>query len=174
MIANGFKRSFYNSCVYIKFVDGSPIYLLLYIDDILIVAKSKIDIANLKTQLSSKFEMMDLGVAKKVLGMEITRGRKFSLLFLSQHGYIQKVLYHFNMHDSKTVSTPIPPHFKLSSSQSPNTDSEFEYMPKVPYSSVVGSLMYAMICSHLDLSYAMNLVSRYMANPSKEYWNDVK
>jgi hypothetical protein len=46
MIANGFKRSFYNSCVYIKFVDGSPIYLLLYIDDILIVSKSKIDIAN--------------------------------------------------------------------------------------------------------------------------------
>jgi hypothetical protein len=47
-------------------------------------------------------------------------------------------------------------------------------MSKVPYSSVVGSLMYAMVCSHLDLSYVMSLVSRYMTNPSKEHWNIVK
>jgi hypothetical protein len=47
-------------------------------------------------------------------------------------------------------------------------------MSKVPYCSVVGSLMYAMVCSHPDLSYAMSLVSRYMANPGKEYWNVVK
>jgi hypothetical protein len=41
MLAYGFKRSQYDSCVYIKFVNGSPIYLLLYVDDILIIAKSK-------------------------------------------------------------------------------------------------------------------------------------
>jgi hypothetical protein len=116
MIANGFKRSLYDSCVYIKFVDESPIYLLLYVDDMLIVVKSKIDIANLKAQLSSEFEMKDLGAAKKILGMEITRDRKSGLLFLSEHGYIQKVLRRFNMHDSKSVSTLIAPHFKLSSS----------------------------------------------------------
>jgi hypothetical protein len=42
-------------------------------------------------------------------------------------------------------------------------------MSKVPYSSVVGSLMYVIVCSRLDLSYAMSLVSRYMVNPSKEH-----
>jgi hypothetical protein len=42
-------------------------------------------------------------------------------------------------------------------------------MPKVPYSSVFGSLMYAMVCSHPDLSSAMSLVSRYMVNPGKEH-----
>jgi hypothetical protein len=83
IIANGFKRSLYDSCVYIKFVDGSPIYLLLYIDDMLIVVKSKIAIANLKAQLSSEFEMKDLGAAKKILGMKITRDRKSGLLYLS-------------------------------------------------------------------------------------------
>jgi hypothetical protein len=54
------------------------------------------------------------------------------------------------------------------------TDLDFEYMSKVPYSSVVGSFMYVMVCSRLDLSYAMSLVSRYMANPGKEHWNVVK
>jgi hypothetical protein len=122
MIANGFKRSLYDSCVYIKFIDESPIYLLLCVDDMLIIAKSKIDIVNLKTQLSSEFEMKDLGAGKKIFGMEITRDRKSGLLFLSQHDYIQKVLHHFNMYDSKSVSTPNAPHFKLSSSHSPNTD----------------------------------------------------
>ncbi|WVZ92733.1 hypothetical protein U9M48_038777 [Paspalum notatum var. saurae] len=173
MIANGFKRSQYDSCVYIKFVDGSPIYLLLYVDDMLIAAKSKVDIANLKAQLSSEFEMKDLGAAKKILGMKISRDRNSSLLFLGRR-YIRKVLRRFNMHDSKPVSTPIASHFKLSSSQCPSTDSDFEYMSRIPYSSAVGFLMYDMVCSRPDLSYAMSLVSRYMANPGKEHWNAVK
>ena len=46
-------------------------------------------------------------------------------------------------------------------------------MSKVPYSSVVGSLMYAMICSLLDLSYVVNVASRYMVNPGKEHWKVV-
>ena len=60
MISSGFKRSQYDSYVYIKFVNGSPIYLLLYGDVMLIVGKSKKEIATLKAQLSSEFEMKDL------------------------------------------------------------------------------------------------------------------
>ena len=114
MMSHGFKRSEFDSCVYIKFVDGSPIYLQLYVDDMLIAAKSKKEITTLKKLLSSEFEMKDLGAAKKILGMEITRDKNSSLLFLSQQSYIKKVLYRFHMHDAKSVSTPIAPHFKLS------------------------------------------------------------
>ena len=83
MMSHGFKRSEFDSCVYIKFVDGPPIYLL-YVDDMLIAAKSKKEITKLKKLLSSEFEMKDLGAAKKILGMEITRDRNSGLLFLSQ------------------------------------------------------------------------------------------
>lgn len=174
MLAHGFKRSQYDSCVYIKFVNGSPIYLLLYVDDMLIAAKSMKEITTLKAQLSSEFEMKDLGPAKKILGMEIKRDRKSSLLFLSQEKYIEKVLHRFNMHGTKFVSTPIASHFKLSALQCPTSDDDIEYMSRVPYSSAVGSLMYAMVCSRPDLSYAMSLVSRYMANPGKEHWKAVQ
>ena len=126
MISHGFERSQYDSCVYIKFVDGSPIYLLLYVDDMLIAAKSKKEITTLKAHLSSEFEMKDLGAAKKILGMEITRNRDSRVLFLSQHNYIKKVLHRFNMHDAKSVSTPIAPHFKLSASQCPVSDENVE------------------------------------------------
>jgi hypothetical protein len=84
MMAHGFKRYTYDSCVYIKFVDGSPIYLLLYVDDMLIAAKGKKEITTLKAQLGSEFEMKDLGAAKKILGMKITRDINSGLLFLSQ------------------------------------------------------------------------------------------
>ena len=118
--------------------------------------------------------MKDLGAAKKNFGMEITRGRKSGLLFLSQQNYIKKVLQRFNMHNAKAASIHIAPHFKLSATQCPSTDQDIEYMSRVPYSSGVGSLMYAMVCSRPDLSYAMSLVSRYMSNPSKEHWRAVQ
>jgi hypothetical protein len=140
----------------------------------LITAKSNVEITKLKKLLSSEFDMKDLGVAKKILGMKITRDRKSGLLFLSQQSYIKKVLQRFNMHHAKAVSTPIAPHFKLSADQCPSTDQEIEYMSRVPYSSAIGSLMYAMVCSRPDLSYAMSLVSRYMSNPGKEHWRAVQ
>ncbi|KAK1652805.1 hypothetical protein QYE76_070610 [Lolium multiflorum] len=106
-------RQWYKSCVYIKFVNGSPIYLLLYVDDMLIAAKSMKEITTLKNQLSSEFEMKDLGPAKKILGMEIKRDRKSSLLFLSQEKYIEKVLHRFNMHDAnRYMANPGKEHWK--------------------------------------------------------------
>jgi hypothetical protein len=67
MLAHEFKKSQYDRCVYIKFVNGSPIYLMLYIDDMLIDAKRKKEITTLKAQLSSEFEMKELGAAKKIV-----------------------------------------------------------------------------------------------------------
>ena len=69
-----YKRSKYNHCVYLhNLPDGSYIYLLLYLDDMLIAAKSQVEIDRLKAQMSKEFEMKDLGEAKKILGMEISR-----------------------------------------------------------------------------------------------------
>jgi hypothetical protein len=68
MLSNGFQRSQYDSCVYLKFVIESPTYLLLYADDMLIATKSMKEIAALKAQLSREFDMKDFGAAKKILG----------------------------------------------------------------------------------------------------------
>lgn len=169
------KRCTYDSCVYYKKCDdGSMVYLLLYVDDMLIAAKNIKEIQKIKNQLNAEFDMKDLGSAKKILGMEIVRDRSARTLYLSQQSYIEKVLHRFNMHDAKEVSTPFAAHFKLSSALSPTTEEDIAYMAKVPYSSAVGSLMYAMICTRPDLSYAVSMVSRYMANPGKEHWAAVK
>ncbi|KAG8481839.1 hypothetical protein CXB51_027157 [Gossypium anomalum] len=161
MASHDFKRSSLDSCVYFKKnSNGSFVYLLLYVDDMLIAAKDKGEIRKVKAQLSEEFEMKDLGPAKKILGMEIPRDRKASKLYLSQKGYIEKVLCKFNMQSAKPVSTPLAAHFRLSSALSPQSVDEIEYMSHVPYSSAVGSLMYAMVCSRPDLSYALSAFGR--------------
>ena len=82
-------------------------------------------------------------------------------------GYLKKVLQKFGVENAKPVSTPLAPHFKISSSMSPKSDDERKYMAQVPYASAVGSLMYAMVCTRPDISQAVSMVSRYMHNPGK-------
>ena len=94
--------------------------------------------------------MKDLGVAKKILGMEISREN--GVVHLCQKRYIEKVLQRFNMHMSKPVNTPLAPHFKLSELQMPRSVDEVEHMSKFPHASTVGSIMYAMVCTHLDIA----------------------
>ncbi|KAG8490587.1 hypothetical protein CXB51_013756 [Gossypium anomalum] len=88
--------------------------------------KDKGEIRKVKAQLSEEFEMKDLGPAKNILGMEILRDRKTSKLYLSQKGYIEKVLCRFNMQSAKPVSTPLAAHFRFSSALSPQSDDEIE------------------------------------------------
>ena len=105
----------------------------------------------LKRKLDKSFAMKDLGVAKQILGMRITRDMKNRKSTLSQGVYIEKVLERFRMQNTKLVSTPLDNHFKLSKEMCPKTQEEIEYMSKVPYSSAVMSLMYVMVCTRLDI-----------------------
>lgn len=122
MIQLGYNRSPYDCCVYLnKADDGSMIYLILYVEDRLIAAKGKSDVQKLKALLSAEFDMKDLGAAQKILGMEIYRERSQNKLFLSQKGYIQKVLSRFGMSTAKPIDTPCAANIRLSSSYAPQT-----------------------------------------------------
>jgi hypothetical protein len=84
MIRIGYMRCEYDCCVYVKSLDdGSFIFLLLYVDDMLIAARSIMEVNKLKVLLSREFDMKDLGVVEKILGMEICRDRDAMRLWLS-------------------------------------------------------------------------------------------
>ncbi|KAH9764272.1 hypothetical protein KPL70_001465 [Citrus sinensis] len=135
------------------------IYLLLYVDDMFIACKQKEEVKKLKVELSTEFEMKDLGAVTKILGMQIKRDRESKVLYLSQEDYVKMVLTRFNMEDSKPVSTPLSAHFQLSKSLEPTTDDDFNYMREIPYSSAVGSIMYAMVCTRPDLAHGVGVIS---------------
>ncbi|GJX88498.1 retrovirus-related pol polyprotein from transposon TNT 1-94 [Tanacetum coccineum] len=175
MLSNGFKRSSYDSCVYYRsYAPGEYIYLLLYVDDMLIACKSKAEIGSTKSLLKKEFDMKELGEAKKILGMEIVRDQSRKILRVSQSGYVSKILNNFRIDNGKSVKMPLGGHFKLSLKDCPVRDCDVERMSKVPYANAVGSLMYLMVCTRPDIAYAVSVVSRYLANPGKNHWEAVK
>ena len=108
-----FTKSKVDHYVYFKLIGDHVIYLVLYVDDMLLVGNDKEIIQDLKTQLSSKFDMKDLGGANYILGMEIKRDRAKRKLWLNQRKYVKTILQRFNMQDSKPVKVPIPVGVKL-------------------------------------------------------------
>lgn len=170
----GFTRSMFDSCFYFACINDMPIYLLLYVDDMLLISKSIAQINELKVRLSAEFDMKDLGRAKKILGMLIDRNRSYNSLKLHQLPYLQKLTTKYGMADSKGVSMPLANHFILSKAQCPKTESDLLKMENVPYSNVIGSIMYVMISTRPDLSYSISLLSKFMSNPGYEHWNALK
>uniref|UniRef100_A0A2N9HFH0 Uncharacterized protein n=1 Tax=Fagus sylvatica TaxID=28930 RepID=A0A2N9HFH0_FAGSY len=128
----------------------------------------------LKKELFKSFDMKDLRLAKQILGMQILRDKKAKKLWLSQEKYVERVLKRFNIKHAKPVSTPLGGHFKLSKKSCPSSNKEKDNMASIPYSSAVGSLLYVMVCTRLDIAHAVGVVSRFMVNPGKEHWEEVK
>jgi len=135
----------------------------------LLVGNEKKIIQDLKTHLSSKFNLKDLGAGNYILGMGIKIDWTKRKLWLNQRKYVETISQRFNMQDSKLVKVPIPVGVKLSIEQCPKTQEEEEDMSHVPYASAVSSLMYLMVCTRPDISHAVRVLSRFMSKPRKEH-----
>ena len=83
------------------------------------------------------------------------------MLGLSQVTYIDTILTRFSMQNFKKGFAPFRLEKSLSSNQRPKTHTEIEGMRGIPYASVVGSLMYAMLCTRQDICFVMGMVSKY-------------
>ncbi|KAK8540308.1 hypothetical protein V6N12_046595 [Hibiscus sabdariffa] len=88
--------------------------------------------------------------------------------------YIDKVLQRFSMEKSKSGFLPMRHGISLLKEMCPSTPQERERMSQIPYASAIGSIMYAMICTRPDLSYALSMTSRYQVNPDEGHWTAVK
>ena len=128
--------------------------MVLYVDDILIASSDFGLLRETKDFLSQNFEMKDMGEASYVIGIEIFRDRSRRLLGLSQNAYITKVLERFNMASCDPNVVPIQKGDKFSLSQCPQTELERERMKEFPYASLVGSLMYAQVCTRPEIGRA--------------------
>ncbi|KAK8554827.1 hypothetical protein V6N13_118508 [Hibiscus sabdariffa] len=163
----GFIRNEDEPCVYKKFSGSIVSFLILYVDDILIIGNGIPTLQSIKTWLSSCFSMKDLGEAAYILGVKIYRDRSRRLLGLSQSTYIDKVLKRFSMEESKRGFLLMRHGISLSKEMCPSMPQERERLSQIPYTSAIGSIMYAMICTRPDLLYALSMTSRYQANPGE-------
>ena len=172
--AFGFIQVYGEACLYKKVSGSSVAFLILYVDDILLMGNNIEMLESIKAYLNKSFSMKDLGEAAYILGIKIYRDRSRRLIGLSQSTYLDKILKKFNMENSKKGFLPVLQGMRLSKTQSPTTAADREKMSSVPYASAVGSLMYAMLCTRPDINLAISLVGRYQSDPGMEHWTAVK
>src|SRR3954471_11652044 len=143
----GFIENEKEPCVFKKFSGSSIVFLILYVDDILLTGNDIPMLEAVKDSLKNSFSMKDLGEAAYILGIKIYRDRSRRLIGLSQSTYIGKMLKRFNMHEAKKGFLPMLHGISLSKNQGPSTPDEQRRMDKIPYTSAIGSIMYAMVCT---------------------------
>ena len=106
--------------------------------------------------------MKDLGAANLILWMEIKRNCVDRKLWVNHRKYIETILNKFNMQECKLVKVPTLVGVRLYAEQCLKTQEEEEYMSCVPYASVVGSLMYATVCTRPNITHVVGVLSRYI------------
>ena len=97
----GFIQNPDESCVYKFIKDKRVVFLILYVDDILLIGNNIELLSDVKAWLAEQFQMKDLGEASYILGILLIRDRKKKLLALSQALYIDKMLVRYSMQNSK-------------------------------------------------------------------------
>ncbi|TYK11050.1 gag/pol protein [Cucumis melo var. makuwa] len=170
----GFEQNVDEPCVYKRFINATVAFLLLYVDDILLIGNDVGHLTDIKEWLATQFQMKDLGNAQYVLGIQIVRNGKNKTLAMSQTSYIDKMLSRYKMQNSKKGLLPYRYGIHLSKEQCPKTPQEVEDMSNIPYASAIGSLMYAMLCTRVDICYSVGIVNRYQSNPGRDHWTAVK
>lgn len=164
---HGFTNSLVDRCLYFqnKGHVTKNIYLILYVDDLVIATFDTNTMTNFKNYLKKTFKMVDLKEINIFLGIKVSRNK--NEIILDQSNYLQSVLTKFNMNDSKPVDTPL--NIKLNYKEL-NSDEQYN----APCKNLIGCLMYAMICTRPDLCVAVNLMSRYQNKNNKELWQNLK
>nr|GEW50882.1 ribonuclease H-like domain-containing protein [Tanacetum cinerariifolium] len=134
------KFDFSQNCnepyVYMKASGSYVTFLILYVDDILIMGNNIPMLQDVKSYLRKCFSMKDLGEAACILGIKIQRDRSKRLIRLCQSAYIEKILKRYFMENSKRETIPMQEKLKLSKSQGASTPVEKQHMQNVPYASV--------------------------------------
>ncbi|KAL0445803.1 UNVERIFIED_CONTAM: Retrovirus-related Pol polyprotein from transposon TNT 1-94 [Sesamum latifolium] len=126
-------------------ISGSSVaYLVLYVDDILLIGNDVKMLGDIKAWLSTQFSMKDMGPEEVQDGTLETRSP-------SHEAWI-----------------------KLSKKQSPKTDEELKRISDIPYASAVGSIQYAIQCTRPDVAYALSITSRYQTCAGEAHWSAVK
>jgi hypothetical protein len=151
----GFVEAKTDTSLFIYHSGADTVYLLLYVDDIILTASSSSLLTRTITTLQQEFSMKDLGQLHHFLGMHVQHTP--SGLFLSQRQYMLEILDRAGMADCKPCTTPVALDPKLSASGAPVAD-------PTDFRSLAGALQY-LTFTRPDISYAVQQICLHMHDP---------
>ena len=163
-----FVQSEADHCVYVCNKNNCKIFLIVWVDDI-IIASSSLDVTNsVKQMLANRFKMKDFGYISYFLGIEFEISK--NSMKMHQEKYIQKILEKFKMFDCNPKLIPCD-------LNTVNLDfhdqSPLLSDPKL-YREIVVSLIYLMTCTRPDICYIVTILSQYLCKPTMAHFNLAK
>jgi len=152
----GFNRAESDQCLYVRTRKEISCYILLYVDDLLIICSDLNMINTVKRLMSNEFEMTDVGKVNCFLGMHIEQDMEKGTISLSQGRYLRSVLCKFGMSDCKPIATPMEKGLHLEKGDTNENSNQ-------PYRELIGCLTYATLTTRPDLCAATNYLSRFQS-----------
>lgn len=164
LLRMGFTRSCHDYCLYTRCTKGDEMYIIIYVDDLLIAGRKLSSIVRLKKELSAVFKMTDCGEVHHFLGMKVEYNRNEGRLRLSQEAQVVKILQRFGMINCNSCKTPMEKGLQLKR-DGPSTNE--------PYRELLGSIMYTMLCVRPDICYPVSYMGRFQQNPTNQHWQSL-
>jgi len=167
--ALGFESCDYADASLFTYWDESTkclVFILVYVDDLLICSKTLEAVTWCKSLIGKEFEHTDLGPVSCFIGFEIERDRKLKTVKLNQRRLLMDLLSAFSRYVHGTKMVPMQADVNL------EKDDEHPLNTKVyHYGSLVGSLLYLAVCSRPDISHVVSVLSRFMSCPAVKHWD---
>lgn len=165
----GFSNSKSDQAIYFATRDNVKVWLVLYVDDILIISTSTNAINDVMRVLSKEYRMKDVGKVNEFLGITIDYDRNEGTMTLSQSSKIEKMIKRFGMENCKGVATPLDKSYTTFLNQNRQLTKE-----AFPYREAIGCLLYLAMCTHPDISYSVTFLSKFCEEPTAAHWVLVK
>ena len=160
-----FCRAKSDTSLFFKQNESDLIILLVYVDDIIVTRSNHVKIEQLIYNLGNTFALKDLGKLNFFLGIEITRNEE--TLVLSQTKDLKELLTKFDMKNYNGLDTPLATTEKLSKYVGEKCADSTQYRR------AIGRLQYVVL-TKLEIAYAVNKLSQFMANPLQPHWTACK
>ena len=156
--------------MFYSFGNGASTFILLYVDDLMLVSSSRKELDRIQGVLGREFDMSRVSDLTNAtfIGLTIKRDRVKGTLSISQESYVMMMLEKFNMSDCNAISTPIEPNLNLTK-VSDNCDN-----CTVPYRELIGTLMFLARGSRPDISFSVGYFSRFMQSFGLVHWNHLR
>ena len=164
LISQGFSQVISEPCLFTRKRNGKFIFTVIWVDDILSTGDD--DVETFRKNMQNHFGMDEGSSLTWCLGLHVAKDPVTSHITMDQDKYIKDKCKEFSQFIQRGgSSTPLPSNYmeKLREAEDPNTPTDRNF----PYAPMLGSIMFAMICTRPDLSTAVSFLSRHVKNPKK-------
>ncbi|GJY82623.1 retrotransposon protein, putative, ty1-copia subclass, partial [Tanacetum coccineum] len=133
----------------IKASGNNVTFLILYVEDIIIMGNHILSLQSVNDYLGRCFAIKDLGEAAFILGIKIYRDMSKRLIGIGQNAYMDKILKRYRMDNSKRGHIPMQEKLDFNKTQGASTPKEVKHKQNIPYALAMGSIMYEVAFRHL-------------------------